>query len=68
VPATKGSELFGVIWRGPDTAVRLALVDKFGTSNCSNWALRRRKPHGDVRHDIAKITGIAVEAWLEPAK
>jgi len=68
VEATVGQKKWAAIWRGADNAVRLAMIDEFGSSNCSAWALRKRKPHGDLRPRIKKITGIDIEAWSKSAE
>jgi hypothetical protein len=65
VQATKGWELFKAIWFGPDSATRKRCADTFGSSNCSAWAYRRRKPEGDARVKLQVVTGIAQEAWAD---
>jgi hypothetical protein len=39
------------------------MLARFRANNCSNWARRHRKPHGDVRHEIEALTGIAARTW-----
>ncbi len=67
VADTLGSRLLAAIYDGENTAVRLALLDEFGSQNLHKWARRHRRPHGDARPALQRIAGIAVEAWTTPA-
>ena len=64
---TVGSRLWAAIWYGPESKAKGAMVARFGKGNCSNWARRSRKPEGDVRSEIEKLTGISYHAWAMQA-
>lgn len=68
VAKTLGSQLWAAIWFGDSEDLRRkAMLKQFGASNCSNWARQSRKPEGDARPVIERLTDIQIEAWSMPA-
>jgi hypothetical protein len=53
-----GARMFAPIWNGPENALKARLREEFGSSLCSRWASEDRRPDGDSRATIEKITAV----------